>query len=361
VQLTCLFQEVESVINFISNRQQVITTKCVSLKATVTEKGAILLGRHVACDAHEEGKPIRVVTHIHADHLLGLRQSLKKCETVVMTSITKDLIDVMKGPLFLMAGNVKGLNYKEELWYGDEKVTLYPADHIWGAAQVLVEDANQTRIVYTGDFRLPETPVIKCDILVMEATYGNPNRVRSFGDQVEDILVSLVEESLKNGLVYLFGYYGKLQEVMQILHKAKVKVPFVVPEKIFHVSKICERHGMRFGRRLLLSSDAEAELMLQRNEPCVAFYHMGSRRRVGDGALRIYLSGWEFGSPCRQIGEKEYRIALSDHCDFNGLLRYVRESEPKMVITDNYRAGDAYCLAREIRTRLGIPAEPVPH
>jgi len=330
------------------------------LKATVTEKGAILLGRHVACDAHEEGKPIRVVTHVHADHLLGLRQSLKKCEIVVMTPITKDLIDVMKGPLFLMAGNVKTLNYKEPLWYDDEKITLYPAGHIWGAAQVLVEDMDQTRIVYTGDFRFPETPVVKCDILVIEATYGNPFRVRPFGNQVEGILVSLVTESLKNGPVYLFGYYGKLQEAMQILYEAQVRVPFIVPERVFHVSKICERHGMRFGRRLLLSSDVKAELMLHRNEPCVAFYHMGSRRRVGEDALRIYLSGWEFGTPCRQIGEKEYRVALSDHCDFDGLLRYVRESKPKMVITDNYRAGDAYALAREIRKRLDIPAKPVP-
>ena len=326
----------------------------------MTEKGAILLGRHVACDAYEEDKPIRVVTHIHADHLLGLRQSLKKCEMVMMTPITKDLIDVMKNPLFLMAGNVKALDYKEELWYDDEKITLYPADHIWGAAQVLVEDADQTRIVYTGDFRLPETPIIKCDILVIETTYGNPSRVRPFGEQVGDLLVSLVNESLKNGSVYLFGYYGKLQEAMQLLYKAKVRVPFIVPERVFHISKICERHGMRFGRHVLLSSNAEAELMLQRDEPCVAFYHMGSRRRVGDDALRIYLSGWEFGSPCRQVGEKEYRVALSDHCDFHGLLRYVSESKPKLVITDNYRSGDAYALAREIRKRLHIPAKPVP-
>lgn len=326
----------------------------------MTEKGAILLGRYVACDAYEEDKPIRVVTHIHADHLLGLRQSLKKCEMVMMTPITKDLIDVMKNPLFLMAGNVKTLDYKEELWYDDEKITLYPADHIWGAAQVLVEDADQTRIVYTGDFRLPETPIIKCDVLVIETTYGNPSRVRPFGDQVGDLLVSLVNKSLKNGSVYLFGYYGKLQEAMQILYKAKVRVPFIVPEKVFHISKICERHGMRFGRHVLLSSNAEAELMLQRDEPCVAFYHTGSRRRVGDGALRIYLSGWEFGSPCRQVGEKEYRVALSDHCDFHGLLRYVSESRPKLVITDNYRSGDAYALAREIQRRLHIPAKPVP-
>jgi hypothetical protein len=39
-------------------------------------------------------------------------------------------------------------------------------------------------------------------------------------------------------------------------------------------------------------------------------------------------------------------IALSDHSDFNGLLRYVEESKPKLVITDNYRAGNATALEK---------------
>ena len=330
------------------------------LKASVTTKGAVLLGKYVACDGFDEASPLRVITHAHADHLMGLRRSLKQCKMVIMTPATKGLIDVLKSPLFLMAGNVKTLEYGTTLVYKDERVSLHYVDHILGSAQVLVEDADGTRILYTSDFRLPKTPIIEADILVMEATYGNPYRVRLFKKRVESILVSLVEDCLKRGPVYLFGYHGKLQEVMQILFEAKVRVPFIVPERVFRFSEICERHGMRLGGSLLLSGEEKASSILQEGGPCVAFYHMNSRRHVGEDAFRIYVSGWEFSSPCRQVGEKEFRVALSDHSDFDGLLGYVRRCKPKMVITDNYREGDAVALAKEIRKRLGILAKPLP-
>lgn len=330
----------------------------MNFKASVTEKGAILLGENIACDAFH-WRPLRVVTHAHADHMLGLQQSLKNCETVLMTPATKDLIEVLNGPLFLMQGNITTLPYEKPFYYGEEQVRLYYADHILGAAQVVVDDAEGTRIVYTGDFRLKETPIVEADIVVLEATYGNPAKTRSFENEVKGSLISLVEEALKHGAVYVFGYHGKIQEVMQLLYEAKLKVPFIVPEKVFQVCKICEKHGIRMGR-YMLSSGEQAQLIMEKKEPFIAFYHMGSRQKVGKTAFRIYVSGWEFNSACRKTGENEYLIALSDHSDFNGLLRYVEESKPKQVITDNYRIGDAVILAKEIQKRLGIPAKPLP-
>jgi putative mRNA 3-end processing factor len=329
-------------------------------KATVTTNGAVLLGKHVACDAFDETRPIRVVTHAHSDHMLGLRQSLKHCEAVVMTPATKDLIDAIKGPRFLLRENVKTLDYGETFTYENEQLTLHYADHILGTAQVLVKDEEETRILYTSDFKISGTPVVEADILVLEATYGNPYRVRPFGIMAEGVLVSLVEQGLKRGPVYVFGYHGKLQKIMQILYDAKVKAPFIVPEKIFQVSKVCERHGMRFGRRLLLSIEEKAQSMLSKREPCIFFYHMCSRRKVGKEALRIYASGWQFVKPWQKIGVGEYRVALSGHSDFNELLQYVERCRPKTVITDNHRSGDAFVLAREIEKRLNIPAKPVP-
>jgi putative mRNA 3-end processing factor len=168
----------------------------------------------------------------------------------------------------------------------------------------------------------------------------------------------MVERQLKHGTVYVFGYHGKLQEVMQILHDADVTVPFVMPERVFRMAKVCERHGMRLGC-LTSSAQHEAKEMLNENLPCVAFYHMNSRGTVGLDASRICVSGWEFRSPCRQISKNEHVVALSDHSDFDGLVEYVRRSKPKRVITDNYRSyGEA--LAGEIRRRLGIPATAMP-
>jgi len=330
-------------------------------KADVTKTGAVLLGKHVACDAHDENRPIRIVTHAHADHMVGVGKSLKNCEVTVMTPATKDLIDALKGPRWLSRGPVKTLDYGEEFTYKDETLTLHYADHILGTAQALVEDKDQTRILYTSDFRFAKTPLIETDILVMEATYGDPVRVRPFSMMVEGMLISLVEQGLQKGPVYVFGYHGKLQKMMRILYEAKIKTPFIVPEKIFNVSKVCERHGMKLGKQLLKYDEEKAQTILNQNDPSVVFYHSYSRRRIEGDALRIHASGWEFRKPCRRVGEKEYVVALSDHSDFNELLEYVERCNPKMVITDKHRSEAARIFAKEIEKRLKIPARAAPN
>ncbi len=332
----------------------------MSEKALVSQHGAILLGDSVACDAFEEVRPLRVVTHAHADHLAGLRRSLKSCDKVMMTSATRDLIGVVNGSMSLDNGTVKLLDYGEPFEYGDEQITLLKADHILGAAQVLVENSMGNRVAYTGDFRVDGTePLMDCDTLVVEATYGSPWFKRAFKVNIKELLVSMVEEKLRQGTVYVFGYYGKLQEVMQILRRADVCVPFVMPERVFHVSEICEAHGMQVGD-FTLSTAKEGKELLDKDLPCVAFYHMNTRQKVGLRSSRICVSGWEFRSPCRQIGEKEHLVALSDHSDFNGLLDYVERSKPKRVVTDNYRVNHGVTLAKEISKRLGIPAIAMP-
>ncbi|HKZ87882.1 MAG TPA: MBL fold metallo-hydrolase [Candidatus Bathyarchaeia archaeon] len=330
-------------------------------KAKVTQRGAVLLGNSVACDAYDEKKPLRVVTHAHADHTGGLRWSLRECKKVLMTEATKDLIEVLEGPLGAKANAIEVLEYGKPLQYEGENITLIKANHILGAAQVLVESEEGYRLAYTGDFRLEETPILEdCDVLVVDATYGSPHCKRSFNVDVRELIVNMVEDRLKKGVVYVFGYYGKLQEVMQILNKADVAVPFVMPDKVYHVSKTCEKHGMKLGC-LTHSTAKEAKSMLDENLPCVAFYHMNSRGNFGLNAERICVSGWEFHSPVRQISENEHLVALSDHSDFNGILEYVRRAKPKMVITDNHRVSHGETLAREITKRLGIPAVAMPH
>lgn len=329
------------------------------MKASVTHRGAIQLGKNIACDSFDETRPLRVVTHAHADHIMGLQQSLRNCEKVLMTTATKDLIDVLRSPLFLMSGFVETIDYDKTLLYEKEKVTFLKADHILGANQVLVEDSEGERIAYTGDFRIDDTPVLEADTLVMEATYGSPFCKRSFEADVRTLLVSLVEEGLKQGAVYVFGYHGKLQEVMQILHTAGVKAPFIASEKVFHVSKVCEKHGMRIGR-LMLSEEDEARELLESRSSCVAFCHMNTAGKMGLGDFRIYVSGWEFAAPSRQKADREYVVALSDHSDFDGLVEYVRRSKPKLVITDNFRVGHAETFAKEVRKHLGIPAIALP-
>jgi putative mRNA 3-end processing factor len=327
--------------------------------ASVTHRGAVLLVNSVACDAYADDRPLRVVTHAHADHTGGLRWSLRECQKVVMTEATRDLIDVLEGPLGPRLKTIEALEYGKPMRFDGETVTLFKAQHILGAAQVLVESKAGERVVWTGDFRLDGTPVLECDTLVVESTYGSPSCRRSFDVDVRKLFVQMVEQRLKQGVIYVFGYYGKLQELMQLLYEADVHVPFVMPEKVFEVSKVCERHGVKLGS-LTLSTEKEAKMLLGENLPCVAFYHMNSRGNVGLENERIWVSGWEFHRPCRRIGEKEHIIALSDHSDFDGLIEYVRQAKPKRVITENHDGRHGETLAKEITRRLKIPAVAMP-
>jgi putative mRNA 3-end processing factor len=331
----------------------------LSAKAKVTKNGAVLLGNSVACDAFDESMPLRIVTHAHADHLGGLRKSLKCCEKVLMTKATRDLVETLNDSLKLNDAPIKTLDYGKAIRFGDEKITLIKADHILGAAQVLVEDAGGIRIAYTGDFRIDNTPIVDCDVLVVEATYGSPSCRRNFDVDVRELLVSMIEKRLRGGAVFVFGYHGKLQEIMKLIREADVEVPFVMPDRIYQVTKVCERHGMDLGC-LSLSTDEDGRELLEGNLPCVAFYHMNSRQHVGLRNSRICVSGWEFSVPCRQIGDREYLVALSDHSDFDGLIEYVKRSRAKQVITDNYRVSHGAVLAREIRKRLGVSAVAMP-
>jgi putative mRNA 3-end processing factor len=334
--------------------------ECLIEKASVTRRGAILLGKSVACDAYHEKRPLRIVTHAHADHTGGLRWSLRECQKVLMTKPTRDLINVLEDTLGSRIDDIETLEYRKPIRFEGEKITLFKAEHILGAAQVLVESEEGERVAWTGDFKVEgTTPVLDCDTLVVESTYGSPMCRRSFDVDVQKLLVHMVEERLKAGVVYVFGYHGKLQEIMQILHDSDVSVPYVMPEKVYEVSKVCERHGMRLGC-LTLSSQKEAKTLLDENLPCVAFYHMNSRGRVGLNNERICVSGWEFRKPCRRISEKEHIIALSDHSDFDGLIEYVRQAKPKRVVTDNHAGGHGETLAKEIKRRLGIPAIAMP-
>ncbi len=298
-----------------------------------------------------------MVTHAHADHLYGLRKSVKCCEKVVMTKATRDLCETLND-LKLRDKCIRTLEYGKVLKYKDEKISLLRADHILGASQVLVEDAGGIRIAWSGDFRLEGTDAVDCDVLVVEATYGSPSCRRNFDVDVRGLLVEMVERRLRGGAVYVFGYHGKLQEVMQLLRNADVEVPFVLPERVFEVTKVCEKHGMNLGC-IMHSATPEGRELLDGNLPCVAFYHMNQRSHVGLHNARLCVSGWEFQKPCRQIGDREYLVALSDHSDFDGLIEYVRRTHAKQVITDNYRSnGDA--LAKEICKRLGISAVALP-
>ena len=322
----------------------------------ITDRGAVVLGGIISCDGHFEDAILHIITHAHSDHTRGLRESIYSTPFIGATPATRDVLEVLG--FRIPASKFLPLPYGQPVRIEDVYVTLHQARHIIGAAQVEVETSNLT-VGYTGDFKLPGTPILRPDILVIESTYGHPRNVRPFKHEVENLFVDLVMEGLSKGPVSVFGYHGKLQEAMEILREAGLEVPFVAPDKIYRIAKIAEKYGMKIAP-LYREGTRDAEEIM-RSEWYVYFHHVaGRRKRSLLRGYNIVLSGWEFQEPIRPIDYNTYLVALSDHADFEDLIEYVSESKPKVVIVDGYRSGSPHALAREIERRVGIRALVMP-
>lgn len=325
------------------------------LSVSVTKNKAILIGDHITCDAHEDGRDVRVITHAHYDHVLGLKESISKCKAVYATPITKDMLNVLYGK---KAERISTLNYEEPVMVGSELMVLYPAGHIPGSAQVLVEDADGNRVLYTSDFRLPGAPIIETDVLVIEATYGHPKCIRPPIDEVYDALVKLINNEVEKQPVHVYGFYGKIQEVMEVLRKNGVNVPFLAEGKMYELTMVCTRHNLKV-RDVINATSREGFELLKSNGGYVFFKHSSKLGEKVKG-LKVHLTGWEFNVTHRKVSNDMYRVSLSSHSDFNHLIAYVEDSKPKHVIVDNSREGFGVEFAREIKRRLNVSAIAMP-
>ncbi|MBS7287899.1 MAG: hypothetical protein KIH01_03940 [Candidatus Freyarchaeota archaeon] len=323
----------------------------------VSNSKAIVLGKETVCDGHEDGYRLRVVTHAHSDHLYGLKESVRSCDLVISTRETKDLLMALgKREARLLVG----VNGGDTIRCGEEKVRLIPVEHILGTAQVLVEREDGLRCLYSSDFKLHGAPVVKCDVLVLDSTYGAPDNVRPKIEEVYSAFLTIVEDALAKGEpVHVFGFIGKVQEVMAFLRRSDVNAPFLVSPRMYRISRIYEKYGFRLGE--YYSSDGYIGRKILENDLHVAFFSPLEKHRSNISCVRVELTGWLFKTPCVRKREKEYVISLSGHSDFNQLIEYVDRCRPSYVVTDNARGGSqAVRLAEEIEKRLGIPASPSP-
>ncbi|WP_440059187.1 MBL fold metallo-hydrolase [Thermogladius sp. 4427co] len=320
---------------------------------------AIVVGKYYAIDGFDN-KPIRVVTHIHSDHLIGLGKSVIASNYIIGTPLTLDMIEVLDylsdESIDIFRAKKKPLNYGEKFYYNNSTLSLIENEHIFGSAQVLVE-VDGYRVGYTGDIKLGgRTKIMKdLDVLIIESTYGSPSYVRPFKDIVEEVLVDLVRYGLrKYGRVIIYGYHGKLQEAMYILRRNGIEAPFTMPERVYKSTKVLEQYGVYIGNYYSHGEKIDSDQYIR-----FEHFHQARFRRIDGSSLNIILTGWEFKNPSRKVDEHTWVVALSDHADFDELISYVEIADPKMVVVDGSRNGEPFQLAREL-VRKGYPTLIMP-
>ena len=116
-------------------------------------------------------RPVKraVVTHAHADHArAGSRSYL----------CARDGQGLLRSRLGGQA-DIQPLAYGEVLTVNSARISLHPAGHILGSAQVKIEIGGRSLVV-TGDFKTDPDPTcaamepLRCDSLITESTFGLP-------------------------------------------------------------------------------------------------------------------------------------------------------------------------------------------
>jgi putative mRNA 3-end processing factor len=266
--------------------------------------------------------PLAVITHGHSDH------ARKGHAKAVATPDTLAIMACRYGEGF--AGEQAALPYGQTVPLGEAHVTLYPAGHILGSAQVLIEYGG-ARIAISGDYKRVSDPSaqayepVACDVFVTEATFALP--VFHHPEPQHEIGKLLRSLSIFPGSAHLTGCYalGKTQRLIAELRRAGYDKPVYLHDALIALTHLYEERGVSLGPIAPVtpenSKHLAGEIVLC---PPSALADRWSRT-LPDPILAA-ASGWmQIRARARQQGV-ELPLIISDHCDWPQLIEAIHET-----------------------------------
>lgn len=294
-----------------------------------------------APDGRRSSNMLAYISHAHTDHTAALGGPAK----IFCSNETASLI---------------GLGAKDRVEIPDG-ITLHNAGHMLGSRQIMLDTESHGRLVYTGDFKMRDgltvrgAPVLQCDTLIAECTYGRPDVSFPDAQGVYSDMERWMKQNREN--IVLWGAYasGKGQEVVKFLNDYCGIAP-VVGGKMAGMCAEYSKAGMKLD--FLESGSGEAQEAMRGNFVSVLPpHHTGAhlahmlasahRRRV-----KVALTtGWAL----TRALSCDRAFPLSDHADFAQLLEYCQQSGAKEVFVAH---GENYNTAKALR-EAGVNAYPI--
>lgn len=284
-----------------------------------------------------------LISHAHADHTQGFNSPNLK----ISTAETRGIFEALTGRT---VGNFREIRLNSSLRIGDLEVEALNSGHMIGAAQFRII-TPEAIILYTGDINYVDSLIVRaaeprrCDILVMEATYGSPLYGFPSRSSIYTSIVKWTLEEIRKGKIPCFRVYaaGKAQEIVKLFNEY-TKIPVVTDTRIHAVNEACNDN------KLKLSWEASEYAPYKEEGP---FLYVTSRRRQYGGRFsEARATGWAL----RMRNSKVAGFPLSGHADFNQLNRYVKDVGAKEVYIFT---GFAEEFSEHIR-RNGLEAKPIP-
>ena len=326
--------------------------------ADVSPNGGVALGEKVVCDGFLANAAVRVQTHIHVDHMTDFESS-KGLQTILMSEPTKELLVVEKNAELAYRSNLIAIRTGQLYEIEGCCIELVSSGHMLGSTQVGVTLSDGSRVAYSGDFNWPLNDVIRTDVLVVDSTYGSPDRARRYSQsEVNDRLIELVVRQLGQGAVHIKAHRGTLERALELLDGA-IQVPIIATRKLCKEVDVYRRFGYQI--RPILDIDSEDAKHYLTEGQYMRLYGIGEGDLFGlEEGTAINLSAYMASStdPVLEFSPRAFSVAMTCHADFEGTLRYIEATRAQHVITDNYRGGHAVDLAIAVRSQLGIDATP---
>ena len=285
-----------------------------------------------------DAKPFAFISHAHSDHIAPH-------EEIILSERTSRLLQHrMPGHRtehvlpFGEKGTVDGLD-----------LMLLPAGHIFGSAQCFLFAGDET-LLYTGDFKLRPGKSAEraqwrhADTLIMETTFGLPRYRFPPTEQVIDQIVAFCRETIEAAQVpVLLGYsLGKAQEILCSLDGAGLTP--MLHGSVYRMTRIYEQFGQSFCNYVRYNANEVAGKVLicppstNRSQMLEKIPH----RRVA------MISGWAVDPNAIYRYGVDAAFPLSDHADYDDLIRYVGLVRPRRVFTLH---GFAAEFASDLRMR----------
>lgn len=263
-----------------------------------------------------------VITHGHSDHARPGHGAL------LATPETVEVLRVRLGPDG--AGSMQALALGEPLVIGDTVVTLRPAGHILGSAQVVIEHGGQ-RVVVSGDYKRLADPtcepfeVVPCDVFVTEATFALPVfRHERPEDEIARLMASVAANPQRAHLIGVYSL-GKCQRLLMLLRAGGYDRPIYLHGALQGMTDVYRRLGFDFGE-LRSATTAPPDEIARALVLCPPSALADRWSQRFDDPIRAVASGWMRVRGQVRQRNIELPLVISDHADWPELLDTIAET-----------------------------------
>lgn len=279
-------------------------------------------------------KPVKkaIITHAHADHARwGHHYYLahQDAEAILKYRLGEDI-------------HVQTLGYGEVLQLKGVKISMHPAGHIIGSAQIRLEYRGEVWVV-SGDYKLEDdhicTPFepVPCHTFITESTFGLPVYQWKPQHEILAAIEAWWQQNQQQAKASLLSAYS-LGKAQRLLANLDLNIgPVFLHGAIYNTNEVLRKSGHVLPYCPKLTADIGKDDMQQSLVIAPPSASQSSWAKRLKGHSNGIVSGWMAIRGMKRRRAADRGFIMSDHADWPALNQAVRQSGASCVyVTHGY-------------------------